>query len=554
YRDFDAKAYKEGHTLSKKNILWQEENISQKRQAGNIMRFPVLEDDGEILKLGVLGKIYNEYDLLETNSFNNVNNDINFFIQENNLLKINKLKSSKSIINVIFVVEGTKNMDIYHKAICNEVKRNSNLFRDNLNTFKFGGVVYCDNEIKGSIIQRKKPTTNIRSFTDFFGQEIKTYDEDENVGNSVNYGLYDALKTMGLKATETNVIVLVGREGNHVKSDKTQIEVDEIIQLMNGYNCQFFTFAADIPSDEYEELIYEARSFILGVAHIKHKYLLKNLPLFFEKNIFGATTKPRLFPKIDNKNAYFLKNTPITGEIYHAEYGEQISILDFQKNLKDLFLQVDSQTTKLLEIGLSPANWDEAKSELNPKNSGSSYNVQWKRLDFLLAAGLTENEIRKVWEVKEISSIGYAPKKIKHHSSPLFNYSILMTQKDLLNLYMKMRKVTHEYNRNTSIDEIQTELLFLHILTIAIRTGQTVEYLSNLSMDKIQNIRYKLPTNNGYPMCCRTDIDEIDLKHYMNYLDQKIRQLENIINGFNYPYSFTKNDITYYWISEDFLP
>ncbi|MGB0931842.1 MAG: type VI secretion system protein TssR domain-containing protein, partial [Chitinophagales bacterium] len=338
FRDFDAKAYKEKNNVSEQYVLWKEKVATKKRDPGQRKRFPILEEDEDgMMRVGAMGQVYNYDGSIDRQAYEDI------------IKEAGDLKLSKRNINVVFVTDGTKGMDTYVKKIGAVVKNTKSYFESNDdNTIRFGAVVYRDKEA-GNLTELKKLTPNSDAIVNFFSNEVSTHYDDDDVGDAVNMGIYTAIQRLGLDKEETNLIVLVGGSPNHEREDDTQRTEEELIQLLHDYDCHLFAFLVNNESDDHEELIYQVRNMVLGIANKKYDKLkgdakfqemLKKNPQYLEK--------PRLVPYPRKQNMYRLERTATMGSIYHAEYGSTLALKDFEDELEKILKEADIQTHQFL--------------------------------------------------------------------------------------------------------------------------------------------------------------------------------------------------------------
>ena len=551
YKEFHAETYKKGYFLSDAHVLWQEKEISKQRDYGYRMRFPILKQQNGVLEVGVMGQIYNYDGRIDREEYEDI------------IQKTNVVKSIKRNINIVFVVDGTKGMQPYSKSISAAVQNSAKYFQSSSNTIKFGAVVYRDKDAD-PIIKRKELNTNPKAIIDFFNKEVNMNYEDTDVRDAVYHGIHAAINSLILNKEETNLIVLVSGSPNNSKTD---IKEEELIQLMYDYNCHLFSFLVNNSSDEHEELIYQVRDLILGVAEKKYNKLKseRKIQTLIKKHL-KYIQKPILVPYPKKHNMYRLERTATMGSIYHAEYGRELDPTSFQRELIDVLKKADIQINQFLSqvkykiLGIRSKESRVGTVEI--ANFGASF------LDFLLSSNLSEEQISKIRDDNiRLYQTGYIPEFIDGHQYPLFKFSLFMTREELSELYVQMKKfseATHSHkNARQEMQQIWLAILKSYIGSDeeSFLKEQGIPNLLEMDLLTIKKKVYGIPIKSvflkGVKLEDITNKDRFSDKQFGIFatrIEKKLQRLSSIVNRISYPYSFQSNDISYYWISEDLIP
>jgi len=152
----------------------------------------------------------------------------------------------------------------------------------------------------------------------------------------------------------------------------------------------------------------------------------------------------------------------------------------------------------------------------------------------------------------------YCSFKNKNSKFPIFKKVLLLKglevsvllsfQKDIINCFSKpdpreklcnLFKSIYNESNWTQENENVSEILTNDVCQIQIGAFNSKGILFNY---KINDFTDKAKINNKL------------LEDYKTQVITKYNELDKIFNEYNYPFSFSMNGVTYYWISEDFLP
>ncbi|MGB0931877.1 MAG: type VI secretion system protein TssR domain-containing protein, partial [Chitinophagales bacterium] len=551
YGEFDAKAYQGNHQVNRNRILWAEKTISKERELGQRIRFPIIMDDKEHLKVGAMGQIYNYDGEVDRESYEDLRS------------KVTKLKSLKRNVNIVFVVDGTQGMASYCKAIGDVILESNSTFRNSLNTVRFGAVVYRDIDA-GQVTQRKLLNSDRMGVASFFHQEINTSFDDNDLGDAVNNGIYTAIKSLSLSKKETNFIVLVGGSPNHQRNDDSQVSSQELVSLMDKYNCHLFSFLVDNQEDskygkresqQKEDLIYQVKDLLLEVANKKYKTLAANQRVAeVIKKTPDYLQKPRLKPYPRKQNLYQLEKTAVMGSSYHAEFGTKMDIADFKEELLRILVDSEEKTNALLDR-IEYKVWGFG----NEKPQSGEASTFGASIEGFLQSILTEDQIRTIRDDNiQLYQPGYAPKLIEGQKFPLFKYSLFLTRLELLELYNQMKKFS---KATTSVNNARREMQEVYLDILSTYLGNEDDSFLQMDLQEINQYIFGLPGTSDFLKditvsdITRTDrFTNADFNRFVARLENKLQTLGDIVNSADYSYSFKSNDISYYWLSEDFIP
>jgi len=240
--------------------IWSEYRINNKRIDGDKPRFPVFSRENKnILEVGVIENL--------------------------GFLQIDEVRSiwpKDSTINLIFVIDGTYSMNNYFKKVVEAIAIVSDQAKRIYNQkVRFGAVVYTDLHVDNHPLTIESPITSDYKEIESFLNSIKQVSDDEkdqDLGEAVNYGIKRAINYYDVKPWQSNIIILLGDCGNHLRRDRTQTFNEDIINLLYKKDYYLYVFQVHRKSDfNYSNFTELSKTILSGLAMVLHH---NNLWLF----------------------------------------------------------------------------------------------------------------------------------------------------------------------------------------------------------------------------------------------------------------------------------
>ena len=557
-----AKRFADGKELSKKYIIWNNDTY-EKRNIGDWRRFPLLDFDKStnIIKAGVMGElrsVMNNQDTISQIGFADI------------LRKYNELRAKQRNINIVFVVDGTSSMQPYFPALSKAIGESMDKLQKSFtkNSLRFGVVVYRDYAEKDMITQVHKLTSNYQNVSHWLGG-IKAIDRfDKDKPEAVFYGLMTALRSVGLQQNETNVIILVGDAANHHRNDPSQVNKNDLINLLSRYDCNMLAFQVNKGSDPtYNEFEPQMKDLILSTALRKYKQ---------NKQIAEQTNLKLSPPKFvaSRKNVFSLDTTTMIGAVVLASRGNPLppQVLKNEINKVVLFSStLTDRKLKILESFISEGqSFENAVSKETEGQSdetedyssdvvGAKSSYTPAIIDFLRKMGIPEEKLKIILsENYQLYFPAYSTMYVQGLKFPLYKEVLFMTQLELGDLLNKFDALADAYTASSQRQRLKE--VWLEILKSHLGDDLTKEEAENMTFEKINEKVFGLPgTSNLLHIKLGSITDEsvvsdAEFYKYIINVKNKRNELNKIYNKRNYEYGFYSYDTHYFWIPQDLLP
>jgi hypothetical protein len=555
-----AKKYGEGGVLNKKGIIWDKDSY-QERNIGDWRRFPLLHYDKKtgIIKAGVMGElrtVLNKQDTIGQLTLADIQR------------KYNDLRALQRNVNIVFVVDGTTSMQPYYAALSKAIGVSMDKLKKSYtkNTLRFGAVVYRDYAERDMITQVKKLTSNYQEVSRWLTSIRATDRFDKDKPEAVNYGLMTALRSVGLQQNETNVIILVGDAANHHRDDPSQVDKDDVVNLLYRYDCNFLAFQVNKESHPtYDEFEPQIKDIILSTANKKYK---QNQVLTQQ---LGINVPPPRFISVGT-NKYMLDTTTIIGSVVLAKRGDPLRPLQLQKEIDKVILFSSKLTDRKLRIleafiaegesfsgALAGANNTDYYNNSSDDDMLSKNSYAPAIIDFLRKMGVPESKLKILLEENyQLYFPAYSSMRVKGLEHPLYKQVLFMTLRELGDLLTKFDALADAFtasDQRQKLKEVWMELLQSH-------TGDDIsrDQAENMTFEEINEKVFGLPGTSALLQVRLKDItdpsvvDDAKFYEYVQNIKKKRLELDKIYNNKNYEFGFYSYDTQYFWISQDLLP
>lgn len=544
-----AKKFGRDGNAKDRAIYWDADPY-EKRNIGDWRRFPILDinDEENYYHIGLMGKICSDEGTLTQ-------------IEKANVDRQNSIKrQERRKINIVFVIDGSSSMGEYFKPVSKAINRSiNNLINSQITTFnniRFGAVVYRDFANGEKKIEIKPITKRYRDVASWLNNIVAGDWGDTDKPEAVYYGIKKALLSVGMSENETNVIVLVGDAGSHHREDETQVNKNELINLLSAYKCNFLAF--QVHNDEnyktYDEFKIQMKELIFKTAQkLYQNNKIKELEL----------KEPSFISTANNRDT--LNKSAIMGMLVYPNKGEKLSTSNLENEIYNIVNYTNANIEDFIEItdrliykgeGLNEI-FKEGTTTKNTNKEVSSFAPAI--LSYLSDMKIPYEQLNILVEEKyQFYTEAYTPIKVKSLNYPLFTRVLFLNRVELGELISIMNKLSvakTAIDRRKCLQDTWIEILKSHI------GNMNEEELMNLDLEKINKKVFGLPGTSkllkDVKLKYLTDnsvVKNIDIAKYINKIDSKVSKLNKILNYNNYTYSFMSNDENYYWIPEQDLP
>ena len=526
------------------------------RYPGEWRRFPLYNDNLNIpgiSKIGTIGRLVSNKASISTLHKAKVDE------------KISDLREEKRKVNIIFVVDGTSSMGPYFEAVSNSIRRTmKNLINSmgnlkTLNHIRFGAVVYRDyaeGDRKTELFPLTSEYQDIAK--DLSRVEAKDwYDTDKP--EAVYYGIKKAISEFP-GPEQTNVIILIGDAGNHHRNDETQVDTQKLIDFLTEYHCNFFAFQVhnDPTYPTYNEFVTQCKNLIESTTINLYNEMKPN----DYKNVLGDP--PKLYSAGPNKYEIPVDQSPVQASIVYSDPGSRISPSRLENEIPEMIMNIDNNTNDLLNLISQITDQGGGVKDVLSKNVSTIYSKRKASdfspaiISFLTQTGLSEDELKIMMENKyQMFKPGFSALEVNGLKYPLFQRVVLLTILELSSIVNDIKDLAASGagSRRIKMQNTWKDLLKTHI------GNKSDEEMMSMGMDEINKMLFDVPTSSDFlkKMKLREITDprifpDIDFERYVDKLENKASSLNTILNQNNYPFSFSSNNIMYYWIPEAILP
>jgi hypothetical protein len=526
--------------------IWNEDPYSV-RFAPEWKRFPVLQKfPNNILETGLITNIFDKTGATA------VKTSEQLAVEK----KYNDLRPKIRSINIVFVMDGGSSMNGYYEPIINSIKKTLNYAsEDSKNKFRFGGVIYRDYSeekcpTKKRDVEVLDLTPNISPVIDFFNEaSIDTKDcFDKEKPQAVYLGVNKALRMMADHKDETNMIILIGNDGNR-KGDPKGFTDEAVAKLVAETETRLLVFQVNNANDKsYDDFLRQARALITSSAKTIADNVRKRDP-----KIAGKVVEPE-FDQVDDKNIYQLKypvTSPIPGMVLFADKGNPMATSYLESSISS-FIQ---QANEGIEARLS-----ELDAQLSGVGERSEKKLNAAVIYYLSKLGTdinNEEVIRKYTDDNYQFFIkAYTTLDVKNMQYPLYKYILFVDEDE----YTDLKKALEAVVINETGSQLREKLVDVYKELILKYVGDRNEkevlntHLSAV-LEKVTGIPSRSEFLKKYSIADlenRKVVTDAQLLQLMDYMKNKLNLLKSIRNDDKS--FFDNNDLRYYWLPENILP
>ncbi|MCF7885229.1 MAG: hypothetical protein K9M80_01935 [Candidatus Marinimicrobia bacterium] len=551
-----ARSFKLGAPQDKKDIIWKNDPLSSERLIGEWRRFPVLRNDPAdpaILNTGVMGDIYTEQGKKLAKMSEKIAKTQN---------KIDKLIAQKRKIKIVFVVDGTRSMQKVFKAVSQAIRNSTkdlNLeYRNKYgeNAIDFAGVIYRDYSESRRLRVRTRGFKSTQSFESFFNPE-KAKDISNNTHAEAPYlGLETALKSLGLKEDETNVIIQLGDAGNHVPDQEGRTP-EKIAEMMADNYCHYISIQVHKPSvsQVYDNFTSQSKKIALQAAQKYHRILSEKY-----KGLFNLSD---LEWEIEGGN-YNLKESPLAAKVVAMDDGETMNESEIQHEIEKFIGGVDASNDSLItRINriTAGASYTEEQRKAEKNSEGDFYTLPFSEGIWAVfqQSGLSVDELATLKVNKyQVYTPGYTSMRVEGQTHDLFKRVLLMDATELGDLERTLRQLRSATTGSQRRDALYNT--WMQILKEYLGEAGNTQF-KDLTMEQINRKLWELPGTNSLisniklkDIYNERKLTDSELNKYIDSILRKHSKIQNIFFSQGYKYGFRSNERPYYWIKEELLP
>lgn len=522
------------------------------RQIGEWQRYPLLDAQNNIMRVGVMGEITTETTAIDRVTFANIDR------------QVSRITEQLGNINIVFVMDGTNSMRDYFHPTSEAVIKGMNMINaqmhDNI-VFRFGAVVYRDEPERefNRLTEIKPLTENYRDVAKWLEQiNVEEFGHDPWLEEAVYYGLREALISVVGDSDQTNLLVLIGDAGNHSRDDRSQVDENIIIQLLAGKNTHLLAFQVNNRDHAaYDDFQEQVKRLALKQAEIMLSKIDANerppgTPTWsqLDNNRIRLDNSINMATLVSPPKGQAMPPNVLTEEIMSlVAFAEEYTI-DRTEGIRDMVQRGRSLEEVLEEQGQSPSS--------NSKYVGA---FDYAMIYLLSRLEIDQNILQALSERRgQIYTPAYTPMTKQDLDHPLYKRSLLLSREELgqlVRIFGRLQRVSAAADRRTNLRDTWTEILITHL-------GESDrEVIMQRSIEDVMRTVVGIPSTNTLINTLRLEditspgrVSDGEINRYIRDIELKHRDLTRIFNQSNppYEYSFSSGNVHYYWISEDYIP
>lgn len=537
----DALAYHK----SPKNVVTNLSEIPfvdkyEKRYDPNYNRFPVLsinEGNPRVVHTGVVTPIFNDKG--------------EAIIDAEEQIELNKeyesKRDKKSNINIVFVMDGSQSMQAYAKPVCTAI-RDATLMVSEVSggnaNIEFGAVAYravSESACGNAITQLQQLTVNEQEVIDFLAEDVVRIDCGPRAEYKAVYrGLSEGLDMMSksMQLNETNVIILIGGEGNDPNDNSaTRAQIES---KMTKLNCSLMCFQVKnngdptylkFTNDFRDLLVNSERSIRSSYSHI--------YPIMSEINYVSDAMDADLV------RIPFPETAPVPGFFIWSPPNQAMNAGRLKNEITRIIVESIENNDRLF-----------AKSDAQIKGVGKRFEMDEATRNFLSTMKVDVDLLLRASQSNVQFFIeGYSCAENIAISGPMMDFVLFVENGEFSALIQGMEELIDQNNdMNTQRRKLEEAFKTLASTYIG---PESRDKINNMTMETIFKRMFGLPGSDGIPLL-KKRIDEIEslsgdeIRELVNYFSEKKKQLEEYRG--KHENQLMREGQIFYWIPQEILP
>ncbi|MCB0517963.1 MAG: hypothetical protein H6577_09275 [Lewinellaceae bacterium] len=537
-----------------------------RRFKGGVMRFPMLNDNGDYYRTGVIGDITVKTMSEQLDKINEIN--------YSGIVEANEhSRRARDNYNILLVVEGTPVMEPYRQSLVESVSTIRRQLSQVPNV-RFSVAVYRDvpEEEKGKLFDILPLTADQDKVISFINdiEFARWYDNDP--WTAMYYGVHQAVLEAGLKKEDTNILILVGENGDYRgdrlrraknEGDKTAMEASTIVDKLCALNIHFIALQCrnldERPDDVYAR---QCRNFILENSKCQHD-LIRGVPEYIPEI---QIVNPDI-PEVTAGNVLDLKGGTTVGTVYRARQGAGLSREEYLDWLVQATNNVFNFTEKF---------WDTMSRIVNDGNSIDE--VSSGAFTPAIAKAIKqfyEGSSKKQWTEKDIINMAnqkyklyaevFVPKHIRGAKFDAFSYVLFMPRNDLEDYLNTLRRLAVA---SEGPPDVQREQLFNTLVELLKQfTGDASLRNNDPKNTSVESLRQIMQGVAKEGLRIGDDLDNFMISDFLNkrkMSDEKVNAfIKRILNntevlsdilkaGRSYEFLYTTGNESYFWVPVEY--
>lgn len=531
-------------------------NTNNKRFKGGVVRFPLFTCSNSHYRTGVVGEITYQTAKGELEKMDEVY--YTHLVDE-----LQKKETGKHNYDILFVVEGTKNLGSYREAIIQSMKK----IREelvNVSLVRFGVSIYRDipEEKVGKLHTYKRFDQNIDEVAKFLNNAEFARWEDNDPWTAMYYGIRQGFRECGMNSANTNIVFVLGNyadfSGYQVRKDRdishraTVLE-DDLANEMAKFNIHLVGIQIQNVGDRCAKKYQDQMHNLIVQSGITQFQKYRNTATVVDSRLDIGNP---FMPELDAGNELFLENGCAFGMLRKPNSNSALSDQDVinatQTATKRVYRKVEGMWEKLKLVVEDGASFQEV-------NPGDFAEPMLHLFAKLKAEGKYNDEdlMRIVAKKYKLYAEVFIPRKIQQATHISCSVVLFMSERDLTEYLNVIRRLT------TCMDnppDVQRKCLYdTFVELVGQFTGNTKDP-QTYTVDRLRNVMQGLSDQSCDLPSRWGDIRIEDILNRRKMPDEEVRKrieeivrntknLQEISNeGRNHEFAFKTSSEVYFWI------
>lgn len=541
--------------------LMAEEN--PRRAVGDVFRFPVFEmnRDGYI-RSGALARIPTR----------NPSSVYTGDAEESTLIALRRLakdlKHKRDNLNLFFIVEATREMQPYRRAIIQAVDELDLDVPEEVNV-KYGMSVYRDAELAddGRHFNMMRLTSRKSQVIEFLNNEVFDQGSNADKWTNLRWAINQTLIRGSFPEGDHNVLIVIGAHADLSYSRSRSLIADKS-DLITGseytrlgrritdlnMNISFIQVKNDA-GNVYSKYCDEARALIVENTNNTYASLEPSLINSFDLG-------PPRVPRLENKNELEFDGF-IWGHIKRPSKDEFLSSNEILSTVRNIIIKQYKRNDKNYSQALKLAG---GKGLANNTGEGFSPLI-WAKIDqYVKTKEIPDADLRNIFDEKiRFYTPVYLPVNIPGLKNP-YKTVVFMPSSEL---FQYLRKLGDLRDNMQNQDEMRSRFFELVVEQMRQLTGDQMSQkdIENASIDDFRKLMAGLALDSGFDLEESIGVRIKDIKDSKRFPDYKLTELaerlseklENLNRiyrnpgAYEFSYSVSGSDSYYYWLPTELL-
>lgn len=451
----------------KSGVIWDNDPIvfqanqmaksNPRRFPGNTIRFPLFNQSNfggtSYIRSGVIGGVRIGQNTDGSLQFNSTIPE-----HEYNQIKakLGELSKKGDNVNVFFIIEGTDESLPYKESLISAIESlaENAAIKETVNV-QYGALIYNDVPEGDRVIAFERLQSNLENVVNFINTTDFVNKVDQDPYTAMYYALQEGLKVAGFNETSTNIVVVIGsngdlfadkdrREAAREKNSQFLIDKNKVVQNLSDMKTHLFSIQLSNSGRPGLAYALQSHSFILESAKYQFNRSKQNADIqeLVKQNKDLQLEEPFMdLPQ--GKNSVVLKGSR-PGQILLPSEGKSLSGDNIRNGLNEMIASSINFERFIVSVFNSVYGVGE---ELDIRKFSEEGGISAPDLtsevlrvyeEIFAKTGVSSDYVMQSTEVKlMLYTEVYLPVKANNAKHPMSSYVLFMPESDLVN-YLRL--------------------------------------------------------------------------------------------------------------------